>query len=114
MGLTAVGYGREKGNTQLAIWEETGLVGLGLYSLFVLGIIVELGSGLRRIKDQESKIQLGLLLGALVGFLMQSFFEAWWVAPGSAELAFFWAALGAAYGTMRRATVRHQVARCLS
>ena len=27
-GLTAVGYGREKGNTQLAIVEETGLVGL--------------------------------------------------------------------------------------
>src|SRR5208283_3167499 len=35
-GLTAVGYGREKGNSQLAIMEETGMVGLGLYVIFLV------------------------------------------------------------------------------
>ena len=35
-GLTAYGYGREKGNSQLAIIEETGILGLSLYVLFLV------------------------------------------------------------------------------
>src|SRR5271166_4337917 len=43
-GLTAVGYGREKGNAQLAIVEETGLVGLGLYLIVLLILFARLAS----------------------------------------------------------------------
>jgi hypothetical protein len=111
LGLSAVGYGREKGNTQLAVWEETGLVGLGLYALLVVAVILELGGGFSRLRDQEAKVKLGLLLGAIMGFLVQSCFEAWWVAPGSAESAYFWATLGAAYGTLRRARAPQQASR---
>ena len=38
-GLTAVGYGREKGNTQLAIMEETGIVGLAIHVLIVFSVV---------------------------------------------------------------------------
>jgi O-antigen ligase len=110
-GLTSVGYGREKGNTALAIWEETGMVGLVLYVLLILTIMLELGFCFARIKDRDRKVQLGLLFGAILGFTIQSFFEAWWVAPGSAEFAFFWAIVGAAQGLVRRANFRGQPVR---
>jgi O-antigen ligase len=109
LSLTAVGYGREKGNSQLAIWEETGMIGLALYALLIMGIIVELGSSFRRMRDPQSKVELGLLFGALLGILVQSIFEAWWVAPGSAESAFFWAVFGAAYGTVHRTALHPQL-----
>jgi len=107
-GLTVVGYGREKGNSQLAIWEETGLVGLALYALLVLGIIFQLGSNLLKIKDPQRKVELGLLLGAVVGFTVHSIFEAWWGSPGAPEFAFFWSMVGAAYGIVRRAAFDRQ------
>lgn len=108
LGLRSVGYGREQGNTQLAVWEQTGMVGLVLYAALILGIVLELGLSLRKIRDRQSKVELGLLFGTVLGFLAQSVFEAWWVAPGSAESALFWAVLGAAYGTMRRTSSRQQ------
>src|SRR5262249_8035860 len=37
-GLTAVGYGREKGNSQLAIVEETGVIGFVFYLLLLLAL----------------------------------------------------------------------------
>ncbi len=39
-----------------------------------------------------------ILLGALAGQTAQSLFEAWWVAPGSPEAAYFWAMSGVAVG----------------
>ena len=84
------------------------MVGLVLYVLLILGIMLGLGSSFAKIKDQESKVQLGLLFGAILGFTIQSQFEAWWVAPGSAEFAFFWAILGAAQGLVRRTSFRRQ------
>jgi O-antigen ligase len=107
-GVTAVGYGREKGNSQLAVWEETGMVGLALYALLIFGIMLGLGSSLTKIKDRESKVKLGLLFGAILGFTIHSVFEAWWVAPGAAEFAFFWAMVGAAYGVVRRTSFSRQ------
>jgi len=104
-GLTAVGYGREKGNTQLAIWEETGIVGLVLYALFVVTMWLDLGFGFFKIGDGQFKVEEGLLLGATLGFTIHSVFEAWWGAPGSPEFAYFWAVCGAARGLMRRAAL---------
>jgi O-antigen ligase len=101
-GLTVVGYGREKGNSQLAIWEETGLVGLALFALLILMIISDLGSNIFKIKDAQRRVELGLSAGAIVGFTVHSVFEAWWGSPGAPEFAFFWSMVGGAYGIVRR------------
>ena len=97
-GLTAVGYGREKGNSQLAIMEETGVVGLALYVLF-LGMLFQMAlQPMRQSVDRDMKVLGALIFGALVGQTVQSLFEAWWVAPGSPEAAYFWAMSGVAVG----------------
>jgi O-antigen ligase len=103
-GLTSVGYGREKGNSQLAVWEETGIVGLTLYSLLLFAILLELGSGFAKTRNPNVKVELGLLLGTIIGFTLHSVFEAWWVAPGGPEFAYFWSIVGAAYGSLQHAS----------
>jgi O-antigen ligase len=105
-GLTAVGYGREKGNTQLAIVEETGLVGLFLYALLVFSLFTNVLTAYRRVGHKSEKALMAVLLGALTGSMVQSFFEAWWVAPGSPESAYFWALAGVSLGVSER--IRHK------
>jgi hypothetical protein len=100
-GLTALGYGREKGNSQLAIVEETGLVGLGLYGILLITLFAPLISAHLRERSRESKVILGLITGAVAGLTLQSVFEAWWVAPGSAESAYFWSLAGVGLGIAR-------------
>jgi O-antigen ligase len=100
-GLSAVGYGREKGNAQLAIVEETGLVGLGLYGILLITLFAPLISAHLRERSRNGKVILGLITGALAGFTIQSVFEAWWVAPGSAESAYFWSLAGVGLGIAR-------------
>jgi O-antigen ligase len=100
-GATAVGYGREKGNTQLAIVEETGIVGLGLYFILLLALFVPLVRAHLREKNTDIKVVLGIVIGALAGLTVMSIFEAWWVAPGSAESAYFWSLAGVGFGLTR-------------
>ena len=100
--LTANDYGREKGNAQLAVWEETGLIGLVLYGILLGEIILFLVSGFRRAATLDARLQIGLLAGALVGILAQSGFEAWWTSPGSVESAYFWSTLGVATELIRQ------------
>jgi hypothetical protein len=57
----------------------------------------------RSASTSSDKIAVGLLGGTLVGLLVQSLLEAWWVAPGSAESGTFWMLLGALLATARRA-----------
>lgn len=97
-GLTAVGYGREKGNSQLAIIEETGVVGLILYILTLVSLFQVLLSRYIQTENKDLKVALGLFIGALTGMVVQSVFEAWWVAPGAPESAAFWALVGCALG----------------
>lgn len=96
-------YGREQGNTQLAILEQTGLVGFGLYLILIAGIFWVCASGLRVARIEVDRVAIGLLGGAIFGLLLQSVFEAWWVAPGAPESATFWLLLGALLGATRRA-----------
>lgn len=102
-GFTAVGYGREKGNTQLAIVEETGVVGLVLYAMLIAVMFRALLTGFWASRNGEPRVLLGLVIGTLSGMLLQSIFEAWWVAPGSPEFGFFWAMAGAGLGMARAA-----------
>lgn len=97
-GLTAVGYGREKGNTQMAIMEETGLVGLGLYAAFLIVLFRRMARSFRWVGTRDERVFLGIMTGTLVGITVQGFFEAWWVAPGSPEAAYWWAFVGVASG----------------
>jgi cell division protein FtsW (lipid II flippase) len=101
-GLTAVGYGREKGNSQLAIIEETGFVGLTFYLLLVSSLVLKLYNAFTTARNPKAKVALGLASGAVVGMLMQSVFEAWWVAPGAPESVAFWALTGVSLGLCAR------------
>jgi O-antigen ligase len=98
VGLTAVGYGREKGNSQLAILEELGIVGLILYGAMLLALFVPLVRTMASTWDRSRRIACGLVLGGLLGILSQSLFEAWFVAPGAPESSFFWTLTGLALG----------------
>lgn len=100
--LAANDYGREKGNSQLAIWEETGLIGLGLYAILIVQVLSYGIAGMRRATVASERLQLGLLVGAAVGLLLQSIFEAWWTAPGAVESAYFWSAVGVTCGIIQR------------
>ncbi|MEY4880207.1 MAG: hypothetical protein RJB62_1676 [Pseudomonadota bacterium] len=101
-GLTANQYGREKGNTQLAVWEETGLVGVLLYFALLATIIAELYRGFRFAVTKEQRVIQSLLFGLTVGMTAVSVFEAWWTAPGAPESAIFWATFGVGAGMTQR------------
>ena len=107
-GLTSNTYGREKGNAQLAIWEETGLVGLALYAIFLFALYRELLSGLFRAPELEQRAEFALVIGLITGLLAQSIFEAWWTSPGSMESAIFWSAVGVATALSHRYRMSEQ------
>jgi hypothetical protein len=94
-------YGREHGNTQFAIVEQIGLVGFGLYLVLLVNIAL-LWMGSLRAAEGTYKLAVGLLGGAIMGLLVQSVFEAWWVAPGAVESASMWTLLGALLGVNQR------------
>jgi len=97
VGLTTVGYGREKGNSQLAIVEETGLVGLAIYLISLVFLFRHLGRVVFKLPRGPHKILLGIVTGTLVGMLVHSMLEAWWVASASPESAYFWVLAGVAH-----------------
>jgi O-antigen ligase len=99
-GLTAVGYGREKGNSQLAIWEETGIIGLFLYFTIIVVLFSKLLLSYRRSRDLKLRIHIAIILGMQSGLFVQSLFEAWWVAPGAPEAVYFWALTGISIGLL--------------
>ena len=87
-------YGREKGNSQLAILEETGIIGFILYLIVVLLLTLKLFILFVRSKDPEIRALIGLLAGAFFGMILHSSFEAWWNSPGSPESIYFWTLVG--------------------
>ncbi|MGH6823205.1 MAG: hypothetical protein ACRECP_08485 [Methylocella sp.] len=107
-GLSAFGYGREKGNTQLAITEELGLIGLGLYGLLHARLFVHLARTFKQIRTRDEKVAFGIVTGAILGMTVNSVFEAWWVAPGAPESPYFWGLVGIALGLGRVATKTRQ------
>jgi O-antigen ligase len=106
--LTSFGYGREKGNSQLAICEETGLVGLGLYAMFLLTAALSFLRGMRLARDRDTKVMLGIMIGAWGGMTANSVFEAWWVAPGSPEAVWFWSLTGVLAACVERIGREHR------
>jgi hypothetical protein len=101
-GLTANRYGREKGNAQLAVWEETGFVGFLFYVALLAAIFTELYRGLRFSVTRDQRVGQSLILGLTLGMTVVSIFEAWWTAPGSPEAGVFWATVGVGVGVTHR------------
>ena len=101
-GFSAVGYGREKGNSVLAILEETGLIGLVLVLLLLLHIFGMALKAYRMSYGREVRTLIGLSTGLWFGLVVHFNFEAWLVAPGSAESLFYWGYIGALYAMYRR------------
>lgn len=93
-GLTAEGYGREKGNSTLAIVEELGLIGLTLYTLMILSFFARLMAAAARQRNAALRTQLGLVIGTVFGMIVNSQFEAWFVAPAAPASPFFWSLTG--------------------
>ena len=96
---------REKGSSQMAILEETGVVGFALYLGFLLCTLLFLLKGWRL----PGMAFLGALSTAFfLAGILHSMFEAWFLATGP-ESAFFWAGLGLAVGALDQVTVRTDV-----
>lgn len=79
-------YIREKGNSVLAMIEETGFVGLILFLLPVLMII-------KKFKVHNSKFKINysflILNSTLIALFIHAQFESWWVGVGSISLPLF-------------------------
>jgi hypothetical protein len=89
-------YGREKGNSQLAILEETGVIGLLLSSIVIALFFYHAFFYYPRFNGDE-KVMLGLVLGSMCGLLVESFVEAWWDSLGP-EVVCFWMLVGVVFG----------------
>lgn len=92
--LTSVGYGREKGNSQLAIIEETGIIGFLLYLLLLSIIILKLILLHRRPMHRDERVFLGIVEGMFAAIVLHSIFEGWWTSPGALETFYFWVLTG--------------------
>ncbi|OSM02132.1 O-antigen ligase family protein [Magnetofaba australis] len=101
-GQLSMGFYREKGNSQLAIMEELGVVGLALYILMFVVLMATVWRTFQRCRDRDAKLMIGLLVGITVGLMAHSVFEAWWTAPGSSTFIFYWAVLGLLMGVLDR------------
>jgi O-antigen ligase len=94
-------YSREKGNSILAVWEETGIIGAGLW----LATMLVLALSLRRMGKDLARGSSGrflyfVALGFLCGCCVSSMGEAWVLSP-SPETAVFWATMGIGFGALK-------------
>lgn len=95
--LSGAGYGREKGNSQFAIMEETGIIGLVFYvALLIVFFTISMPYFFHL--QGSKKVALGLALGAILGLLMESIVEGWWDSAAGAEVICFWTFVGMVYG----------------
>ncbi|HLB43576.1 MAG TPA: O-antigen ligase family protein [Gammaproteobacteria bacterium] len=96
--LQSYAYGREKGNSQLAVMEETGIFGLLLYLLVIYFLLSKLLILFFKANDPDLKVLIGILFGLFLGLIMHSMLEAWWSSPGSPESIYFWMLIGVIKG----------------
>lgn len=104
--ITSVGYGREKGNSQMAVIEEVGWVGLSIYFLALIAWFKAMLRSLKYARNQHEKTLIGIIVGGVLGVNFQSVFEQWWVSPGSQEYAFLAAFLAMGMAVQKRMTIR--------
>ena len=96
-GISSLQHGAEKGNAQLAIMEETGIIGLVLYVIFLISFFSYIIPHYLRLTG-SNKVAMGIALGAIIGLLMESIVEAWWDSVAGPELICFWTLVGVVHG----------------
>lgn len=113
---TTVGYGREQGSAWLALREQLGFPGQAVYALIGVAIVAALLRAAASTRSGHAGVARSLLWAIALGLYAVSFVEAWTVAPGSAEAAFFWTAVGqaAGAGANRELTVKLRNGRTVS
>jgi O-antigen ligase len=85
-------YVREKGNSVLAMVEETGLIGLMLFLLPIILLIRKFSmlNAQSSIKEKlKNNYSFLILNSSLAALLLHSQFEAWWVGVGSITLPLY-------------------------
>lgn len=90
-------YGHEKGNSQLAILEETGIVGFVLYIIFIFSFFFYAISSYLRLHG-TNKVFMGVTLGVILGLLLESLVEGWWDSAAGPEVICFWTFVGIIFG----------------
>jgi len=90
-------YKGEKGNSQLAIIEETGIIGFGLYLILIISLF---GSAIPRYLQLKGvdRVVMGTMLGAIIGLLLESLVEGWWDSAAGPEVICFWTFVGVIHG----------------
>jgi len=87
-------YIREKGNSFLALIEESGLIGLLLFILPVVYLFYKYRDTRHRVPNENlvsgtRNPASGILLASIAAFIIHSQFEAWMVGVGSIQLPLF-------------------------
>jgi hypothetical protein len=100
-GVSAASYGRIKGDSPLAMVEETGLIGLALFAAILWRLFSLMRPRALAGPAGNERTQMILLGGALCGLLAQSVVESWWTSPASIESVVFWSTAGVAIGLAR-------------
>ncbi len=91
---------REKGNSFLAIVEETGVIGLVLYCAMLCCLLY----AIRRpnlAPDPDRRFIINIATGYFLGALLHGQFEAWFLSFGP-DISVYWATLGLAIGAISR------------
>ncbi len=97
-------YIREKGNSVLALVEETGIIGLVLFLIPIIYVLKNFVSTRKRIENdilKKTDAHLSpapvnaFLFSVITALIIHAQFEAWWVGPGSIQLPLFFVYLGA-------------------
>jgi O-antigen ligase len=91
---------REKGNSILAIVEETGVVGLAFY-LAILGAMYLAFRRSSRNSDPDQKFIANIAIGYFLAALVHGQFEAWFLSFGP-DVSVYWGVIGMAVGGMTR------------
>ncbi len=91
---------REKGNSILAIVEETGVVGLVFY-LAILGSMCLAFRRSSRTTDPDQKFIANIAIGYFLAALLHGQFEAWFLSFGP-DVSVYWGVIGMAVGGMTR------------
>jgi O-antigen ligase len=91
---------REKGNSVLAIVEETGVVGLSFYIALLVAVYLAFRR-LSRTMDPDQKLIANIAMGYFLAALIHGQFEAWFLSFGP-DVSVYWGTIGMALGGMTR------------